>query len=198
MSERTLLKGGIAMDDRQIITMYFARNEAALTATQQKYGEYVMSIAQNILDNVQDAQECLNDTLLKLWNLIPPENPKDLKAYIAKIVRNDALDRYRDRTRQKRGGGQVSVALTEVEDVLQGSDDPMSEADRRALVSLINSFLQTQPERERNVFILRYFYLESVSEIAKAYRLRESHVFMTLSRTRQKLKKAIEKEGYTI
>lgn len=198
MSERTLLKGGIAMDDRQIITMYFARNEAALTATQQKYGEYVMSIAQNILDNVQDAQECLNDTLLKLWNLIPPENPKDLKAYIAKLVRNDALDRYRDRTRQKRGGGQVSVALTEVEDVLQGSDDPMSEADRRALVSLINRFLQTQPERERNVFILRYFYLESVSEIAKAHKLKQSHVLMILSRTRQKLKKAIEKEGYTI
>ena len=198
MSERTLLKGGIAMDDRQIITMYFARNEAALTATQQKYGEYVMSIAQNILDNVQDAQECLNDTLLKLWNLIPPENPKDLKAYIAKLVRNDALDRYRDRTRQKRGGGQVSVALTEVEDVLQGSDDPMSEADRRALVSLINRFLQTQPERERNVFILRYFYLESVSEIAKAHKLKQSHVLMILSRTRQKLKKAIEKEGYTV
>ena len=186
------------MDDRQIISMYFARNEAALAQTQQKYGEYVMSIANNILDNVQDAQECLNDALLRLWHSIPPENPKDLKAYIAKIVRNDALERYRDRTRQKRGGGQVPVALTEVEDVLQGSDDPMSEADRRALVSLINSFLQTQPERERNVFILRYFYLESVSEIAKAHKLKQSHVLMILSRTRQKLKKAIEKEGYTI
>ena len=84
------------MDDRQIITMYFARNESALAVTQQKYGAYVMSIAQNILDNLQDAQECLNDALLKLWNAIPPEQPRDLKAYIAKIARNTALDRYRE------------------------------------------------------------------------------------------------------
>ena len=186
------------MDDRQIITMYFARNEAALSATQHKYGDFVMSIAHNILENVQDAQECLNDALLKLWNSIPPEDPRDFKAYIAKIVRNDALDRYRKQSREKRGGGQVSLALHEVEEVFGVSDDLMSDYDRRAAVSLINRFLKTQPERERNVFILRYFYLDSVPEIAKAYGLKESHVLVILSRTRQKLKKAMEKEGYAV
>lgn len=186
------------MDDRQIITMYFARDEIALAQTQQKYGEYVMSIAHNILDNVQDAQECLNDTLLKLWNLIPPENPKDLKAYIAKIVRNMAMDRYRGRTRQKRGSGQVSVALSEIEEIFPASNDVLSEVERRAFVAFPNQFLKTQPERERNVFILRYFYMDSVSEIAKTYKLKESHVLVILSRTRQKLKKAMEKEGYAI
>lgn len=186
------------MDDRQIVTMYFARNESALAVTQQKYGAYVMSIAQNILDNLQDAQECLNDALLKLWNAIPPEQPRDLKAYIAKIARNTALDRYRERHREKRGSGQVTLAMTEVEDIFGRTEDLSSEMDRQALVSFLNAFLKSQPARERNLFVLRYFYMESVEAIAQTYHLKESHVLVILSRTRQKLKKAMEKEGYTV
>lgn len=186
------------MDDRQIVTMYFARNESALAVTQQKYGAYVMSIAQNILDNLQDAQECLNDALLKLWNAIPPEQPRDLKAYIAKIARNTALDRYRESHRAKRGSGQVTLAMTEVEDIFGRTDDLSSEMDRQAFVSFLNAFLKSQPTRERNMFILRYFYMESVEAIAQTYHLKESNVLVILSRTRQKLKKAMEKEGYTV
>lgn len=186
------------MDDNKIIALYEQRDEIALKETADKYGGYCFTIANNILSNEQDCEECVNDTYLRIWNSIPPQKPKSLKMFAAKIVRNLALDRYRAKNRQKRGADNVCVALDEVVELVADTVDIDTESAERTFAELLGGFLRALPERECNVFIRRYFYFESVSEIAKKYALRDSHIRVILSVTRKKLREFLRKEGYII
>jgi len=186
------------MEDHQIIELYELRDERAIEETKSKYGKYCFSIANNILADELDAEECVNDTWLKLWSSIPPERPASLKAFAAKITRNLSFNRYRSKTAEKRGGGETELALSEMEEFLSDTADVTSEFERRELVKTLNRFLYSLAERERNIFISRYFYVDSVADIAKAFSIKESNVLMILSRTRKKLRITLEREGYTI
>lgn len=184
------------MEDVSIIALYNQRDEKAIEETSLKYGAYCYSIANNILSDVQDSEECVNDTWMRAWSTIPPSRPNSLKLFLAKITRNLSIDRYRSSNRLKRGRG-VSVALEEIRTFVP-SRDVDDEIERKELVTLLNTFLHSLPPRDSNIFIRRYFFVEEVSLIAEKYGLSESNVFKILSRTRGKLRRYLEKEGYSI
>ena len=186
------------MDDSQIVELYCHRDENAICETNRKYGAYCFTIAENILSNGEDAEECVNDTWLKTWNSIPPQKPALLKLFLAKITRNVSFDKYRKKVTSKRGGGEIVFAIEELEDCLSSSADVESEICQKELKSTINRFLHSLPERDCNIFLRRYFYVESTSEIAARYGLKENNVLLILSRTRKKLKSHLQKEGYII
>ena len=183
------------MDDRKIIELFFARDERALRECEERYGRYCETIAKNILASDEDADEIVNDTLLRAWNTIPPEDPKSLKVYLGTLSRNLSLDRYRKMTAEKRGGCEVSLCLEEAEEFLA---DTSEEYDKSELSALLNGFLHSLPERECDIFVRRYFYCDSTAEIARRFALKEANVLVILSRTRKKLKNALEKGGYTL
>lgn len=182
------------MDDEIIIRLFFERDEQALAETGAKYGAYCFAVANNILKDPRDAEECVNDTWLRAWNAIPPKRPKRLKYYLLKIARNLALDRYESRRAQKRGGGDVELAIEELDGVSDGRSDVFGEFMARKLEECIADFVHDLPEKERTVFIRRYFHLDSVPDIAKRCGLSEKTVAPMLSRTRKKLKVFLEKE----
>lgn len=186
------------MKDNEIINLYWNRDEAAITATADTYGNYCYSIAYNILSNNEDAEECVNDTWLKAWKSIPPHRPNRLSTYLGKITRNLSLDRYKLLTAQKRGMGQVELALSELEGCVPAQTDMEQIADEMVLVDAIETFLRSQPRTERNIFIGRYWYLYSIRDLAGAYRMSESKVMSLLHRMRSKLKLHLEKEGISL
>ena len=183
------------MDDRQIIALYNERSEAALSETAKKYGRYCRSIAYNILSNEEDCEECVNDTWLKAWEAIPPQCPDSLPAFLGRITRNLALNRYKHNTREKRGGGQTPLVLEELADCIPGGSNAETAAEEALLVEVLNRFLEGLPVQKRKIFLRRYWYMSSVKEIAADFGLSESNVKMTLLRTRSKLKQTLEKEG---
>lgn len=183
------------MDDQKIIELFFARDEKALRESETAYGRYCRAIAKNILASDEDADEVFNDTLLRAWNTIPPEEPKSLKVYLGSIARNLSLDRYRKMTAEKRGGCEVSLCLEEVEEFLADTSD---EYEKSELSALMNAFLHSLPERECDIFVRRYFYCDSTSAIARRFALKEANVLVILSRTRNKLKNKLKKGGYTL
>lgn len=191
----SLVKGG-KMEDNGIIDLYFRRDESAIRETDTKYGHYCFTVAWNILFDREDSQECVNDTYRKTWELIPPEKPKLLKFFLAKITRGFALNLLRTKTRMKRGGNQYEAALEELEYCLSASSDPEKELNTRMLAQEVNRFLGQLKEKDRNVFIRRYFYLEKGSLIAERYGLSESNVNVILNRTRNRLKEHLRKEGW--
>ena len=184
------------MDDKQIIDMYLERNEQAVSATAEKYGKYCRYIAKNILGNDEDAKEIQNDTYLKIWNTIPPNIPSSLKSYAGMICRQLALNRAESKNSDKRGGC-VDLLLDELSECLpDGSENDI--ADSLALKDALKSFLVSLPEKSKRVFVMRYWYACSISEIADNCTLTESGVSMLLLRTRKKLKAYLEKEGYSL
>lgn len=185
------------MNDNEIIELYFARNEDAIKASEEKYGAYCLSIAENILADKEDAKECVNDTWLAAWNSIPPQNPRHLKLFLARITRNAAYNKYRGKEAKKRGNGEISAVLDELEGILASSDMD-THIESRALSESINSFLATLEVRERGIFIRRYFFVESTADIAARYGVSRANVLAILSRTRKKLKKHLDKEGITV
>lgn len=184
------------MEDKEIIGLFFSREESAITRTKEKYGSYCAAIAGNILGDHQDVEEVLSDTWLRVWNTIPPKRPEHLKLYLARIARNLAFDRFRADSRAKRGGGEMPLALEELRECLPAPGNPEEVLAARELKKCINAFLWTLPERDREIFLLRYFSVESTVAIAKKFRLSEAGVRTVLSRTRKKLKDHLEKEGY--
>lgn len=186
------------MEDRQIIELYWQRDEAAIGETDAKYGVYCFSVAQNILTNREDAEECVSDTWLRAWNTMPPQRPSYLRLFLAAITRNLSFDRYRARSAAKRGGGEVESALEELEECVPGSADPAAEVEAQELAESVNRFLRGLPQRDCDIFLRRYFYVEPPAEIAERYQLKKSHVLVLLSRTRQKLKDHLTKEGYAV
>lgn len=183
------------MEDKMIVNLYWERSESAIIETQIKYDRYLKSIAQNILISNEDAEECVNDTYLKTWNSIPQARPESLKAFIGKIARNTALDRYDCLSAQKRVGVSTEMALHELEECIPSGE---SVCDDYALRSAINGFLASLPKRTRIVFLQRYWYLCKISEIAINVRMSESNVKVLLLRTREKFKAFLEREGITL
>lgn len=184
------------MDDKRILELFAKRNEDAVHQVESKYGAYCATVAQHILLLGEDVEECLNDTWLHAWNSIPPQKPLSLKHYLAKLTRNLAFNRYKHERTQKRGGGTLCAVLDELENCLPSGQTAESQAELNELGESIRAYLKTLPLRERDIFLRRYFYAEQTSEIATRYALQESHVSMILQRTRSKLKKHLEKEGY--
>ena len=184
------------MDDRSIIDLYWQRDERAISETDAKYGPFCFSLARRILDQRQDAEECVSDTWLRAWNTMPPQRPNYLQQFLAKITRNLALDRWRVYHAGKRSA--LTVALEELEECLAvggGVEEPLRQ---KELSEALDRFLYTLPARDRGVFLRRYFYVESTGEIAKRYGLKESNVLTILSRTRKKLKEQLRKEGFEV
>ena len=186
------------MDDRQIIELYQKRDEKAISETSLKYGKYCFSIANNVLENKQDSEECVNDTWLKTWNSIPPHQPSNFKLYLGKIVRNLSFNKYKENNAAKRGGYELTVALEEIAEIISDVSDVESEADERAFMQTVNSFLRSLKDRECSIFIRRYFHAFSIGRIASMYGMTESAVSKTLARTRDKLKKYLRSEGYIV
>jgi RNA polymerase sigma-70 factor (ECF subfamily) len=183
------------MEDDRIIELFFSRDENALLQASAKYGAYCSSIALNVLGNSEDAGECMNDTLLRAWNSIPPQRPVSLKAYLGKIARNLALDRYDRLTAEKRGGGQYVLALDELAECVADTD---RFAEKTEISGIINAFLEKQEKEKRIIFVKRYFYMDPVKKIAKDMGMSESNVKTTLFRLRNGLKEELQKEGIRI
>ena len=183
------------MEDDQIVELYWQRNTDAISETAEKYGAYCFAIADHILHSSEDSEECVNDTWLHAWNAIPPQKPDVLRTFLAKITRNLAFNRYNARNAEKRGGGEIALVLEELGECLGGSDTE-SVYEQKELGQCIRHFVRSLPEREGNLLVRRYFFAESVAEIAKRYGLSENNVMVILSRTRKKLKSYLLKEGY--
>lgn len=184
------------MDDRHIVDLYWQRNEQAISETAAKYEGYCMKIAQNILADHADSEESVNDTYLHAWNAIPPERPLNLRAYLGRITRNLALNRYQAKAAQKRQGDSFARSLDELEDFAVPALDPTDELAARELGECISAFLRTQSVETRAIFVRRYFYCDSIEELAKRFGAGESKIKTTLLRTRQRLKQYLAKEGY--
>jgi len=182
------------MDDSEIIELYWNRNQDAVKETETAYGAYCFSIAENILHNQQDAEECVSDTWLRTWQAIPPQRPARFKLFLARITRNLAFDMYRKKHSEKRGGGEFDVVLDELAECVAGADDVEKEFEQKHLRQCLNDFLRELPQRERMLFIRRYFYAEAVRDIAEGYGLNSNHVSVILRRVRKKLKSYLEQE----
>ena len=183
------------MEDDQIIELYWARAETAITETSNKYGNFCHQIAYRILRDREDSEECVNDTWLKAWEAIPPARPESFSAFLGKITRNLALHRYERKHTQKRGEGQVTLALHELEECIPAKDHVEGVVDQLALTEVLNTFLAGLSAEARKVFMCRYWFLYSVKEIAAEYGISESKVKVTLLRARRKLRILLEKEG---
>lgn len=186
------------MEDNQIIALFLARDEDAIQAAQRQYGAYCAAIANGILGDPGAAEECVNDAWLKCWQSIPPQRPRSLKGYAGRIVRNLALSVRRADAAQKRGGGQVQLALDELSEVASGGETPEGALDRAAFRAALDSFLDALPERNRNLFLRRYWYLDSVEALAKRYSMSRTQVTTTLHRLRQRLRVHLQQEGFDL
>lgn len=182
------------MNDTEIVALFLRRDQDAIAQTDRAYGGMCRGLSRRILRSSEDAEECVNDALFRLWERIPPEQPLSLGAFLAKIVRNLSLDRLRELGAVKRGGSAVTVALEELSSVT-GGESPESRLAAKELGQEVDRFLRTQSEQNRNVFLRRYFYFESRSEIAQRYEISEAQVSVILSRTRKRLRSYLMKEG---
>ena len=184
--------------DEEIVALYWSRNEEAIRQTADTLGHYCYTVAYNILGNTEDAEECVNDTYLALWNAIPPARPASLKHFVTRILRNLALNRYKEQSRDKRGGGQVPLALEELSEVVSDTEDIPADYAKKELLKSISVFLRGCSARDRGIFLDRYVCLESTEALSERYGVKEAQILLILSRTRKKLKAYLEKEGYTL
>ena len=183
------------MEDEKIIDLYWARNQSAIAETEQKYGNYCRKIAGNILYSREDSEECVNDTWLKAWNSMPEERPSILSAFLGAITRNLSLDRYRRHHAAKRGGGEVSYIFDEMWDCA-GGENPSEWVEQQALVECINTFLEELDAESRVLFVRRYWYMDSIADIAGRFGFSESRVKSNLFRTRNKLRMRLVQEQF--
>lgn len=186
------------MDDKQIVDLYWQRNEAAITQTQKKYGKYCFSIANNILCDKEDAEESVNDTYIGVWNAIPPHRPTVLSTFIGKITRRLSLKKLRERSAQKRGNGELFLSFDELEECIPNRQSIDTALEAKELTRIINAFLDKLPAAERRVFVCRYWYFDPISDISLRFGFSQSKVKMMLKRTRDKLSEQLRKEGIGI
>ncbi len=184
------------MDDLRIIELYFSRDEQAIRETDAKYGRLCHRIAYNVLHNEQDSEECVNDTYVGVWNAIPPTRPNNLMAFVCRIARNLSLKRLEAMSRQKRSGATL-VSLDELAEVLP-DESIAEEVSDGELGRLIGDFLHNQKEDARNVFIRKYYFFDSIADIAVRYSFTESKVKNMLHHTRKRLKAYLIKEGVAL
>ncbi len=183
------------MEDKQIVDLYWQRDERAIAETAAKYGNYLHSISRQILRNAEDAEECVNDTYTDAWQSMPPHRPSVLRTFLGKITRRISIDRWRKYSAIKRGGGETALALEELSECVSGAGDVETEVERLHLQRKLNEFLLHLPQIERQVFICRYWYMDSTADIAKRFSFSESKVKSMLYRTRNKLREMLKKEG---
>lgn len=182
------------MNDKEIIALFMSRDEKAIEYTRSKYGAYCFAIADKVLDNAEDNEECLNDVWLAVWNSIPPNNPESLSSYIGKITRNISVKRLRAINRLKRGKS-VTVCLDELSDALPSGDSVEDTLEKTELKVLLETFIRGLNKSNRNIFLCRYYYLDSIDEIAVRFGMTGNQVKLRLFRMRKKLKDYLEKEG---
>lgn len=183
------------MEDQGIIDLFFDRSEQAIVETDKKYGAYCYAIAYNILSSREDSEESVNDTYLAAWNTIPPRRPRLLNAFLGKITRHISIDRWRRLRAQKRGGKEMTLALEELGECA-AAQSLEAEISQRELAHSLNDFLAALPETERNVFLCRYWYMDSIETISKITGFSQSKVASMLHRSRGKLRKKLSEEGY--
>lgn len=186
------------MDDEEIIALYQSRDENAIRQTEKKYSGYLTKIALNILGSREDGEECVNDTYFKAWNTIPPNIPAKLRFYLGKITRELSIDRLRRKTSRKRGGTEYELSLDELADCAGSGDTAEEAAELSLLTGLIEEFLRSCRGDERDMFVCRYYFCDSLKEIAENFGVSVSKVKNTLFGVRTKLKKHLESEGYVL
>ena len=186
------------MEDDRMIELYFARDEQAVRETEARYGPMLRAAAERVLGSPEEAEEVANEVLLRAWNSIPPERPRIFGAWLRKITRHLAIDVLRSRSREKRGGSEYDLALSEIAEMASGSDGPEEITDARELARLINRWLGTKKAEQRKAFVLRYFDAESIRRISELLGRPESWVKVTLMRLREALAEYLREEGYQL
>ncbi len=186
------------MKDEEILNLYWSRDERAISETQSVYRSYCHSIAWHILYDKEDADECVNDTWLKAWNAIPPARPNRFALFLGTITRNIALDRWKGKHAMKRGNGEMMLALDELSECIPAGNSTEDAVEAAELQRMLNRFLHTLPEKECNVFLRRYWYMEEYGEIAERYGMKLNTVKTSLFRTRGKLREYLEQAGVVV
>lgn len=189
------------MEDYEILDLFFERREEALHETQLKYGQRMSRSAINILNNSQDAEECVNDALIKAWEAIPPNRPIMFGAFLSKITRNLSINKWKAKGVIRRGGGEVDLLFSELEDcipLIKSTLEPEQEYESHLVTKAINNYLGSMDQTVRVVFVLRYFHGESIRNICERFNMSESKVKSLLFRARKKLKTHLEKEGVVL
>ena len=184
------------LSDEKIIDLYWQREERAIKETDLKYGRYLFTIAYNIVHDRLDCEECLNDTYLGTWNAIPPNRPNIFQVFLSRIMRNSAVDKYRERTASRRIPSELTDSLSELEEAISYSENISEDLFVKDAIKVLNTYLMELPDKERFVFVCRYYYADSVPQIAKMTQLSERSVFRILATTREKLKKKLEEAGF--
>lgn len=193
--KRVIPKG---MNDSEIIELYFARDERAISETQGKYDSYLRTVSGKIIKSSEDVSECVNDTYLGAWNAIPPTRPNIFRIFLARITRNLSLKKLRSAYAEKRGGGEAALTLDELEEVVESGSRIDEELEAKELAGMIDEFLAGRAVVDRKIFISRYWYFDSIKEIADRFSFTESKVKMTLKRSRDDLKSYLETRGVVI
>lgn len=183
------------MEDHELIDLYWNRCDKAILETSKKYGRYCNTIAYNILKSAQDSEECVNDTYLKTWNAIPKDKPKIFSAYLGKITRNLAINRYHKKKAQKRGSGQINLVLEELENCISSNHSIENQIESQGIREILNQFLEDLKKEDRIIFVRRYWYVDSIKDISKRLGLSESKIKSVLFRARKKLKQYLEEKG---
>ena len=183
------------MEDGKIVDLYWSRDQRAIAETRTKYGRYCYTIACHILAIPEDAEESVNDTWLAAWNAMPPHRPSVLSTFLGKLTRRISLKKWRDRRRDKRGGGEMELALEELEECVAYGGGVEEAVEAQELTAAIDRFLETLPVLERDVFVARYWFLASLPEIGEKFGTGGSRTKSMLFRTREKLKKYLHREG---
>ena len=184
------------LQDEEIIALCFRKNESAIDEISGKYGAYCRKVAENILRNPEDSEECFNSALLAFWNCVPPEKPENLRVFLAKITRNLALNKLREKNAEKRGGNENTAFFDELSECIPSGESIEDGFIAKELCESINRFAKNLPERERKIFIRRYFFMETPEEIGKLCAVSAGNASVILHRIRRKLRKHLEKEGF--
>ncbi len=184
------------LSDEEIIALYWDRDEQAISRTDEKYKKFLLSVAFNIVFDDQDCEECLNDTYIDAWNSMPPSKPALLQAFLATIMRRTAIDRYKSRKRQKRIASELTVSLSELEEIIADESDSSAETDE--LARLLSDFVRLLPDRRMYIFMSRYYFARPIGEIASLLDCSESTVNKEIAAIKRELKEKLMKEGYTL
>jgi RNA polymerase sigma-70 factor (ECF subfamily) len=186
------------MRDDEIVTLYWRRDERAIQETKNEYGRYLFKIANNILADLEDSRESVNDTYLAAWNSIPPQRPSVLSTYLGKLTRRISIDLFRKKNREKRRSSEYALSLNELEECIPGGSMPEDEVEVKLLAKSINDFLRMQPEEARNLFVGRYYFLDSLKDVARYCGMSESKAKSILFCPRCSLKTHLEQEGFVV
>ncbi len=186
------------MEDGKIVELYWARDERAIRETDSRYGRYLWTVAYHVLADHADSDECVNDTYYKAWEAMPPHRPLSLATFLGRIARQQAVDRYRRRSAQKRVPSEYAISLDELADCVTGGDEPSTAAELTLLVEALEEFLRALSKETRLIFMWRYYFMDSIREIAERLDTSESQVKSLLHRTRNGLREHLEKEGFSV